>query len=371
MDTHSVPDWLSTEAIESPLRRTAGANVRLSGDWTCEQFKGGVGETLGVWRVSGLMSTPDDERPWSLVLKGWACGESSGSPSSSFWPWREADLYRSGMLDDLAGVSAPACHGAVERGDTIWVWLDDLTVFPQPAWTVHHFAIAARLLGQFNGAYLERRPNPAHPGLSRNWLEGWVASGAAGMDVLDRQLDHPRVREILPPDVAAAFRRSWECRDATFEAIRSMPQVFTHQDAFSQNAFFRPRNGDEELVLIDWSFAGVAALGEELAALVVASAVFDPALLAIIDDVERVAFAAYIDGLRDAGWRGDQSELWRVYRSTAILRYGPAGVARWLPIVTDDATLKAFTDSYEVPAEFYIDHLATLSRWMGDRVDEA
>ena len=55
------------------------------------------------------------------------------------------------------------------------IWLEDIQETPK-TWTVERHGIAARHLGQFNGAYLTGRPLPAeqpwlYRGRAREWIE--------------------------------------------------------------------------------------------------------------------------------------------------------------------------------------------------------
>lgn len=364
MNTRTHTDWLTTEEIESPLRQMAGDSARISGKWIVDQFKIGLGDGLGTWRVEGTMSTAQGEQRWSLVLKGWNCECKSGSPSARDWPWREADLYGSGALNDLPGVHAPKCFGTVQREDLVWVWLEDLTVVPQPLWTLEHYAAAARNLGQFNGTCLDGHPLSSHPSLSRQWLAKWTAANTETMANLDRYLDHPFVQRMVSADVLAAFRHIWDQRQRILDDLAAMPQTICHLDAFHRNTFLRNVDGHEDMVLIDWSFAGWAAVGEELASLCVAGVGFDPRTPDNIEEVGRVAYGAYIEGLSEAGWKGNDESVWHAYRSAGMLRYGPASLHKSLPMVSNDALWAAVCEAMGVPFGRAQDHVVAASRWI-------
>lgn len=370
MDTRTLTSWFSNEELESPLTRMVGDNARLSGEWTADQFKTGLGDGLGAWRVAGNMNTSHGERQWSMVVKGWACAGKVGSPSAHDWPWREAELYGSGMLNDLPGIFAPTCFGSVERDGSVWVWLEDLTAVPQLPWTLERYTTAALHLGQFNGAYLTGKPMPNHRSLSRRWLAGRTAAATDTMASLDMYMKNPCVQRMLPPDVLAAQLRIWNQRQMILDRFQTMPQTFCHLDAFHQNIFFRVRRGIEELVLIDWSFAGPATLGEELAALCIAGGVFDPRMPANTEEIERVAFRAYIEGLRDAGWKDAEESVWLAYRSAALLRYGPGALGRVLPMIINDSLWSAMANSMGVSPDLAREHLVQHYRWVADHADE-
>lgn len=370
METSSPIEWLSADDIQIPLSRKAGTDARLTGEWKVEQFKRGVGGGLGTWRLTGDMDTPAGPEEWSLVLKGWTCSEKSSSPSAFNWPWREADLYSSGVLNDLPAISAPACFHSVQRHDSVWVWLEDLTTLPQDSWTLEQYGDAALLLGRFNGAWLGTRSMPGHPSLSQQWFAGWTAEGAEGLRMINDYQEHPYVKRMIPPDVEAALVHTWHQRDALLQRLNAMPQTFCHLDAFHANTFFRDTGNGIDMVLIDWSFAGRAAVGEELAALCVAGVVFDAGTPHSLNEIEQVAFDAYIRGLRDAGWHGENGEVWNTYRSTAILRYGLSPLSKMLPIVTNEFALAAFAEAMGAPLDQAEEHLVRHYRWIADHAYE-
>ena len=78
-------------------------------------------------------------------------------------------------------------------------------------------------------------------------------------------------------------------------------------------------SGAEETVAIDWACAGHYAVGEEVGqTLSVASAFYDikPADLPALDEA---LFTSYLAGLRDAGWRGDRTQIRFAYVAHAAL----------------------------------------------------
>ncbi len=370
MDTSSPTDWLSPQEIEKPLRHLAGTDARVRGSWTVDQFKIGQGDGLGTWHVAGTMMTPAGEQAWSMVLKGWLCNDTPGSPSTYNWPWREAELYSSGILNDLPGVSAPVCFSSVQRDGSVWVWLEDLTSIPQKQWTLDDYARAGRRLGQFNGAYLAGTPLPVHQSLSRRWLEGWSGEGAEGLRMLDQYRDHALVQTIIPPNVEAGLVQTWHRRPSFLERLESMPQTFCHLDAFHANTFFRNTVNGDDMVLIDWSFAGFGAVGEELAALCMAGAIFDPNTPYSLEEIEQASFAAYIDGLRDTGWSGDEGIVWNTYRSVAILRYGLGPLSRMLPTMMNEQATAAFAAALGTRADRARVLLTRHYRWITDHAND-
>lgn len=171
MDTSAIPGWLSVNDLAAPVHRRLGRDDAVITDWTSHRLVGG-GEGLGVWRLSGTAVTDGTVQPWSVILKGWPPQEPGTNPSAWNWPHRELELYRSGLLTDLpGGIQAPECYGDIEGPDgSVWLWLEEIEDPGEKRWSLDRYAMVARHLGQFNGAYLAGYDLPTNPWLSRHWL---------------------------------------------------------------------------------------------------------------------------------------------------------------------------------------------------------
>ena len=85
--------------------------------------------------------------------------------------------------------------------------------------------------------------------------------------------------------------------------MERQPRTLCHLDVWPNNLFART---DRTFTLVDWSFVGEGALGEDIGNLVPDS-VFDlfvPARKLASLDLE--VFDGYLSGLRKAGWDGDE-----------------------------------------------------------------
>jgi hypothetical protein len=367
METPPSISWLTTNHLSPVVHQLLDEPVILNGDWSAKPLTGGARDTLGIWRVAGTAACDDGDRPWSLVQKGYPSASRSAPPSASDSPLREAELYRSGLLEDLPGVSAPSCYGTLERDGDIWVWLEDLSSIPQPAWTLERFAALARAMGIMNGAWLSGRPLPEHRCLSQRWLEGWMA---ANDDIMATFAERKHPFWVTSPDIAPVYLHPWNNRHKHLERLAAMPQTFSHLDAHAKNVLVRPRDGSEELVIIDWSFAGLAAPGEELAALVASSVIFVPSAFPMRDAIESTSFPAYLDGLRDTGWDGRDDDVWTAYRSSLVLRYGP-GQVRLMPQGEPGQELRlAIEATFGQPYESLVTAMKLFSRWIADRITD-
>jgi hypothetical protein len=167
-----------------------------------------------------------------------------------------------------------------------------------------------------------------------------VDSAGEAIAQFEHASSQPLVRQAYPPHVAEVYARLWADRHAHHALLDRLPQTFCHLDAFKRNLLFTHRpDGAEEIVAIDWEFTGVGAIGEELAPLVVASAIFHEAPPVELLSFEETVLASYIAGLRDVGWDGDSATVWTRYRTATVMRYGVGAVSRILPFLLDDRPL--------------------------------
>ena len=249
----------------------------------------------------------------------------------SYWR-REANAFASGRLDTLAGsVVAPRCFGITEGptalpGRQVWLWLEDLGTSTAPATPDNDYARFGRHLGLFNGSSIGSVPAAADQWMSRGWLRSWLDTAIAGYVPVLENADvwaHPQARRAFRDPVQQRLLRLWNERETLLSALEQQPLAFCHLDAYPGNLFLR--SGGEQTVAIDWSFAGMAAPGEELAPLVVGTALVGLGDVAAIEQAEQRALDGYIAGLRATGWNGDPRSVELAFRASAALRYGFLG----------------------------------------------
>jgi hypothetical protein len=280
-------------------------------------------------------------------------------------------LYASGLLDALpAGLRAPPCYGCDELADgAVWLWLEHVREDGERSWPSARWADAARRLGQFNGAYLAGRPLPHAPWLGGRRLRAWVERHRPLVAQIAAAPRNPEIRRWWPQSVVDAILRLWEERDIFCDALERLPQTFCHGDAIRRNLLVRGgEDGSEEMVGIDWEFAGHYAAGEEVGqTLSVASAFYDvePADLTALD---AALFASYLAGLRDAGWRGDPRPVRFAYAAHAALRNAFNAVGAGVP---DAARRAATRQNYGRTWEELAERRAALRPFLLERADEA
>ena len=158
--------------LQEVVQAALGEPGAALGEWEAVNLKGGFaaqGMARSLFMLRGLARTGETERPWSMVLKALVPAAGQDEPTDIAYWKREPLICASGLLDDLpVGLGTPRCYGCDERADgTVWLWLEHVREDGDRAWSSARWALAARHLGQFNGAYLVGRPLPDAP-----WLAG-------------------------------------------------------------------------------------------------------------------------------------------------------------------------------------------------------
>ena len=322
MDTLDQLQALDQATLTPLVRQALYSDSVALVDWQVAPHGGGAGQC--VYRFAGSAEDQGQTVPWSLILKVVHAQEGAADPAASRYWKRELLAYQSGLLADLpAGLQAPRCFGVVEQpGGGGWLWLEDITDAAAGRWPRERFTVVARRLGAFSAAYLNGRPLPAYPWLSRGWFRTKVAEAEPAIARLPAVRDHPLLRPALPRDTADRVLRVWDERDMFFDALDRLPQTFCHLDAFPRNLFVQHEDsGDVQIIAIDWEFAGVSALGAELAPLVGGSLLFDEASVETATELEEAVFASYLEGLDTAGWWGDQQCVRLGYATALVLHY--------------------------------------------------
>jgi hypothetical protein len=344
-----LPPELSRRALERAVTRFLGHGPGQVSLVEVRQIHDPFNQTTaGLYRLSGTASDSGTARQWSLIAKAVHAsddrfGSTDDRADPNYWA-REALLYRSGMLDDLPSLRAPRCFGVDLGKGTAVIWLEDIARGGSSPWTEARCELAAHCLGRFNGAYLAgRRPLPSTNLVTSTW--------------------HRDTVEALP-DLSG--EPLWERRVALLDVLDRLPQTFCHLDAFSRNLFVDEHRGDVRAV--DWSYAGIAPVGAELAPLVVASVCFYDAEPDDLETLETAALDGYTAGLRAAGWQGDPALARVGYAASAAARYGLFPMAAFL---ADDSMRTRFERIFEHSAEDIASRWSIIASFLLDRADRA
>ncbi len=298
---------------------------------------------LGLHRFKGTAQDQGEARPWSIVLKAVHAPVNDTNPACWNYHRREIFAYQGGLLADLpGGLLAPRCLGVTEHPEGVcWLWLEDLLDSASPPWSLAEYGLTARHLGRFNGAYAAGHPLPVLPWLSHDWLRGWLAEYEPGcQDTLklvrdERFWEHPLLQSAFPQPVTDDVLQLWARHDALLAALDQVPRTFCHLDAYRPNLFRRRgAQGADQTVAIDWVFAGIGGIGEEIANLLAASLIWFEYDAAEARSLDEAVFAGYLDGLREVGWQGDSRLVRLGYTAACALRWGVVGLW-WLGSLSD------------------------------------
>jgi hypothetical protein len=253
------------------------------------------GVTGGVWRRGDVVHkilTPRREAP-----AHWAA---SDDPRHwNYWK-REALVYRTDLPGRL-GLGAPELLGVTEspEGD-IELRLEHVQGAHGAALGIEDLEVAARALGRAQGAV----DLPAEEWLSRRFVRAYSGSRLVNWALIDddRAWAQPLVRQHFAPSLRTSLARLHAQREQLLATMERLPRTVCHLDVWPNNLIRRPGG---ELVFLDWAFVGDGALGEDVGNLIPDS-VLDLLLPHdLLGDLDARLTTAYLDGLRDAGWRGD------------------------------------------------------------------
>ena len=360
---------MASGRLRELVPKILGEPRALIGEWEAVSLKdasGALDVAGSVLSVRGMAHVGKVETPWSLVLKVLGPAAGQDDPTHTDYWKREALFYSSGLLDDLpAGLRAPRCYGCDEPMDgVIWIWLEHVREDGEPTWPLAGWALAARHLGRFNGAYLAGRPLPRASWLGGRQLRTLLERQHSLVAQIAEAPDNPKVRKWWPPRMVTDILRLWNERDAFCDALEQLPQTFCHGDAIRRNLLSRAG----ETLAVDWERAGHYAVGEEVGqTLSVASAFYDvePADLPALDEA---LFASYLAGLRDVGWRGDPDQVRFAYVAHAALRnaFNAVGAS-----VADDWRRAAALQKYGRTWEELAERRAAVRPYLLDYADEA
>jgi len=271
--------------------------------------------TAELNRYSGMTT---DGRSWSAIQKVLRQTQSNWAAD-----WRrEADVYASGFLDTLPpGISAPRLYAVDDAEAQVSLWLEDV-METVPSWPLARYAVAARDLGRFNGAFLAGRPMPSSPQLGTNWLAGWVAmAGKSFSQILDDPAvtGHELVRRAVPRAWLDRMRAVHAQETRLLGMLDQLPATVSHLDAWRANLIARDTDGATETVAIDWSLLGLAPAGQEIAIFVTGVRLWLSLGRTEADTIGELAFRSYLAGLRDAGWTGSEADVRLAYAASAAL----------------------------------------------------
>jgi len=182
--------------------------------------------------------------------------------------------------------------------------------------------------------------------------------------------DHPLVRRRFPPDVVDLLEHRWADQVKHLDVIDRLPATFCHGDAFRRNLFARATaDGHCQTIAIDWAVVGIGWIGQDIKILIGNDMALRNVSPADARERDRMAFAGYLDGLRDAGWQGDPRDV-RLGQILTVVG-GPRAAGMVLELYLDESQHAWFEQSLGSTVTELADWGAKLTRhppqdhWLG------
>ena len=378
----SIPENIDATMLTAPVRQALGSLTAVILQWEHEpvSYINTEKSNLGLHRFKGTAQVQGEVRPWSIVLKAVRAPVNATDPSHWNYHRREILAYQAGLLADLpGGLLAPRCLGITEHPEGVcWLWLEDLRDSASRSWSLAEYGLAARHLGRFNGAYAAGHPLPTLPWLSQNWLQGWLAQYATTCDDVLKLIrseqfwEHPLLRSAFPKPIADAVLQLWGRHEALLTVLAQLPQTFCHMDAYRPNLFIRNdvAKGNDQTVAIDWVFAGIGGIGEEIANLFAASLIWFEYDAVDARGLDEAIFAGYLTGLREAGWNGNPQLARLGHTAACALRWGVVGLW-WLPSLSDPGKQADFEKHWGHPMPELVLQWARTTHYVLGMAEEA
>jgi hypothetical protein len=299
-----------------------------------EPLRHGLGNaaTGGVWRVRGantgailkIARPPHPER----AHMAW---QTSDDPTHwNYWR-RELLSYETGLAATVyrdAGITVPQLIDVIERADGgVELWLEEVDGVAGFDWTVPRLARFAYELGVGQARWVGRVPD--HPWLSRRWLAQYSGEGPSRSVRLPEGAWNSEHAAVWPAPVRAGLARLWAERARVLAAAESIERTLCHLDVWPSNLV----DADGTSVLLDWSFVGEGAIGEDVANLIVDSCADGLMDVALLPQISNSCIESYISGLRDGGWSAREEQVRSAVAVCGAAKYswlGPAFLGRAL-----------------------------------------
>jgi hypothetical protein len=247
----------------------------------------------------------------------------AASDQPHHWNWwrRELVAYERRAVGawDEAALDMPVLMDVVPRPDGgVELWLEDVAGKLGPRWEPADHATFARALGRAQARAAGGGPWQGWDWLSRGFLPDYPESQPVDEAVWTD--DEAWAHELVAPHLGSLreeLHRLHVERHHWYGLLGRLPRTLCHLDVWPANLIARP---DGRTVLLDWSFVGDGALGEDAGNLV-PDIVFDLFLPGErIGELDRSITGAYLAGLAEAGWDGDP-RLVRLAMCASAVKY--------------------------------------------------
>jgi hypothetical protein len=258
-----------------------------------------------LWAAGGTEVHQSGTQPWRNAHGCALDGQDHDLRRWTYW-CREPLAYQHDLAGAYAGsgITAPACLGVHVDDREAVLLLEWAGGEPGEDWPAASYGPAAEALGRAQAPFLRSRPLPPFSWLSEGFLREYSSEKPVQWELLDDgdAWAHPVVRQVFPAGLREGVLFVHACRERLYQISESLPRTLCHLDFWPKNLFLRPGG---QVAVIDWSFAGAGAVGEDAGNLI-PDAVLDHFITADqMPSLEHVVFDGYLQGLRAGGWDGD------------------------------------------------------------------
>ena len=123
-------------------------------------------------------------------------------------------------------------------------------------------------------------------------------------------------------------------------------------------------DGKDQTVVIDWSYVGFGAIGQELIPLILAGFAFNEIYYDQVQILGNLVLDGYLTGLHDIGWQGDPRQVRPSY-TAASLRYRFWELLKAIQMMLDKIQPPWFESVFGVSMEENQDHWALVGSFVG------
>ena len=308
---------MSTDDLRPILRQVLDTDADPLDGWAATEIGRSVGtSTAGIYRIAGNALTAAGEQPWSAVVKVIGPPRIQGREFDWVSGQRELAVYQSGIFASAQSqVRSPRCYALETWQDLHFIWLEDLSAAPHPPWLPEHFVHTAQDVGQFNGQW------------SGASLPEWAWLNPAGLRGKYRNQRHTDVfsrlsviqedalgRLALPADVFAQLPQLWLDGEELLTKVEATSKCLCHRDYHAKNLFPLPDTGaGRYTIAVDWAQTGIEHPGADIGLLLASATKWLEVPLEQAATLVDPIFEAYLAGLAESGWSGNEDEVQLTY----------------------------------------------------------
>ena len=338
-----TPLRLGRETVLNLVRSQLDDPAAEVPDWTEQALHGGASNSVVV-QLAGVAAGADGPQPWSMAVKFLRVGADDwqfrGLEPSHWRYWkRDWHVYQAPWVTGLdPSFQPPRIYGLGELNpDTAWIAMEHLA--SEERWPLDRFPQVARILGRMNGRFLTGRPLPNDPWLTRDYVRMYVDLAEPVLNQFTELAKAPPLCDIYSPDAVADLLALWADREQFHAALATCPQVFSHFDVFTRNAFLSENDaGELQVTAIDWELCGVVPVGGELSPLTGSSLAFADLSPEDGEQVAADCLDAYLDGLADVGAVVSPTQVEFAFLATNTLRNALGGTVPVVNLLHDPRT---------------------------------